>query len=41
MGTVSVPDEDEEEALCLRLTSILHDILLSVCSLDKKEEIRK
>jgi hypothetical protein len=33
--------DEEEEALCVRLTSILHDILLSEAASDKKDELHR
>lgn len=33
--------EDQEETLCLRLTSILHDLLISEVSDIKRNEVRK
>lgn len=41
IGNVPLVDEDEEETLCVRLTSTIHDLLLSETSLEKRDELRK
>ncbi|KAL0272743.1 UNVERIFIED_CONTAM: hypothetical protein PYX00_005604 [Menopon gallinae] len=40
IGDASDAVEDQEEALCLRLTSILHDLLISEVSDGKRNEVR-
>lgn len=41
MGSIPLVDEDEEETLCVRLTSTLHDLLLTETSPGKQDELIK